>query len=143
MKIKKYIVVREHAFDSEHLTAFEEFNNMLETRGWTYLNKMIKETYETIGFDFYANPPTESLMIIHNILDTHPEDVKISHMLQITTISIRKTLHPPHLVIGQEEQGEDNVYLRCNNHMKESIIISTSMRKQNGGKSFPWAWWLR
>lgn len=55
MHIKKYTIVKDSAFDMEHLFGFEKLRNMLDTRGWAYLNKMIKETSETIGFEFYVN----------------------------------------------------------------------------------------
>lgn len=55
MKINKYTVVKERDFDREHLSGFEELNLMLETKGWVYLNKLIKETHETIGFEFCGN----------------------------------------------------------------------------------------
>lgn len=55
MHIKRYTVVKKRDFDWEHLSGFEELNLMLETKGWIYLNKLIKETHETIGFEFYVN----------------------------------------------------------------------------------------
>lgn len=48
MQIRKYIVLSEHVIDIEHLSGIEEPSLMQETKGWTYLNKLIKETNKTI-----------------------------------------------------------------------------------------------
>lgn len=48
-------MVREHAFNLENLSSYEKLNIMLETRGWTYPNKLIKDINQSIGFEFYAN----------------------------------------------------------------------------------------
>lgn len=36
-------MVRECAFNLENLSGYEDLSIMLETRGWTYPNKLIKE----------------------------------------------------------------------------------------------------
>lgn len=55
MQIKEYTIIKEHTFDMDNLNGYEELSCMLETRGWTYLNKLIKDTNNSIWFEFYKN----------------------------------------------------------------------------------------
>lgn len=55
LRILEYTVVKERFFDVTMISGYEELSLMLEARGCTYLNGLIKEANQSIGFELYAS----------------------------------------------------------------------------------------